>query len=78
MEGEGYVWVVLTCSIAKDKEVEWFGVIAWHLWQERNRKVHGGQALSVEGFNYKVVAWWEVLKKVHCKEEESSNQGRKA
>ncbi|KAL6184344.1 hypothetical protein ACLB2K_045746 [Fragaria x ananassa] len=64
-------------TVAREKEVEWFGVIAWHLWQERNRKVHGGQALAVKGFISKIVAWWEAFEKVCCKEEEHSNQGRK-
>ena len=48
-------------TIAVNKELEWFAVVAWHLWFFRNKRVHGEDMGSVEVLLQRIVGWWEVF-----------------
>ncbi|KAL6218231.1 hypothetical protein ACLB2K_011446 [Fragaria x ananassa] len=56
--------------VAVGKELEWFCVVAWHLWHDRNNCVHGKEVVSVDVLVRNVVSWWERLEGV---EERNTN-----
>ena len=44
-------------TIAVNNELEWFAVVAWHLWFFRNKRVHGEVVGSETEVVQRIIAW---------------------
>ncbi|KAL6211613.1 hypothetical protein ACLB2K_016836 [Fragaria x ananassa] len=58
--------------VAKENELEWFSVLVWQIWHERNRRLHGYDVVGFQDLVIKASVWWEGLRVQKVDEREAN------